>query len=119
MYFFDTVGQWLISVYGHGQQVDEMRELYREWGHWIILIKGMTPIPYKVVTIASGLAGYSLFWFIVLSLITRAVRFFAVAGIFNRFGPSMKPFIEANLGLVTAIMVAFIIGGFVLVKYVV
>lgn len=64
---YDSVGKWLIDAYGYAQGVEQFRALYAEWGAWIILIKGLTPIPYKLVTITSGFAGYNLFWFVVLS----------------------------------------------------
>ena len=73
------VGNWLISIYGYGEGVEAFRAAYAEWGAWIILIKGMTPIPYKIVTIASGFAGYDFFMFVLLSIITRGARFFLEA----------------------------------------
>src|SRR6476469_5152347 len=76
---YDTLGKWLISAYGYGDGVQAFRDAYDKWGAWIILIKGMTPIPYKIVTIASGFAGYNLLAFAVLSLITRGARFFLEA----------------------------------------
>ena len=76
---YDTVGHWLISAYGYGEGVEAFRAAYAKWGAWIILIKGMTPIPYKIVTIASGFAGYNLLYFFVLSCITRGARFFLEA----------------------------------------
>ena len=72
-------GHWLISVYGYGENFEAFREAYAKWGAWIILIKGLTPIPFKIVTIASGFAGYNLLYFIVLSFITRGARFFLEA----------------------------------------
>lgn len=116
---YDTLGHWLISIYGYEDKLEEFRALYGEWGAWIILIKGATPIPYKLVTIASGFAGYSLFWFIVLSLITRGARFFLVAGILNRFGEPIKRFIEEHLGLVSAAFALLIVAGFVVARYVI
>lgn len=116
---YDTVGHWLISLYGYEKGVDEFRRLYAEWGAWIILIKGMTPIPYKIVTIASGFAGYNLFWFVVLSFITRGARFFIVAGILNRYGEPLKAFIEKHLGLVAGAFGALIVAGFVVARYVI
>lgn len=116
---YDTLGHWLISIYGYEDKLEEFRALYAEWGAWIILIKGATPIPYKLVTIASGFASYSLFWFIVLSLITRGARFFLVAGILNRFGEPIKIFIEKHLGLVSAAFALLIVAGFVVARYVI
>jgi membrane protein YqaA with SNARE-associated domain len=113
---FDTVGTWIISLYGYGEKVNDFRALYNEWGAAIILIKGVTPIPYKIVTIASGIAGYSLFWFIMLSVITRGIRFFLVAGILNHFGDGLRHLIERHLTAAAIILVVSIIGGFALVK---
>lgn len=114
---FDSVGQWLIRVYGLGDRLEGFRALYQQYGHWIILIKGMTPIPYKLITIASGLAGYDFFWFVVLSIITRGARFFLLAGILNRYGVPIRRFIENNLTLVGIVFLVTIVGGFYLVKH--
>src|ERR1700740_3296917 len=67
---YDSVGAWLISLYGYGNKLEQFRAAYAEWGAWIILLKGLTPIPYKIVTIASGFAGYNFGLFVVLSIIT-------------------------------------------------
>lgn len=115
---YNTLGQWLIQLYGYGDKMDAFLQSYRDYGHWIILIKGLTPIPYKLVTIASGIAGYDLFMFIVLSLITRAGRFFIVAGVLNKFGGPIKAFIERNLTAVSIGTLVSIAGGFVIAKYV-
>ncbi len=116
VYFWDTIGQWLISVYGGKDKIDSLLALYREYGALLILIKGLTPIPYKFVTIASGIAGYDLFWFVVLSAITRGIRFFAVAGLMNRFGGPISVVMDRHGGLIIAIVLALIVGGFLLVK---
>ena len=73
---YDTVGQWLIQLYGYGDKVEAFRAAYAQYGAWIILLKGLTPIPYKIVTITSGFAGYNFGLFVVLSLITRGMRFY-------------------------------------------
>src|SRR5215470_6462421 len=65
---YDSIGGWIIKLYGYGDRVEQFRAAYAEWGAWIILIKGFTPIPYKLVTITSGFANYNFFWFVVLSL---------------------------------------------------
>ena len=114
---YETLGGWLIRLYGYGDRVEDFLALYRDWGAWIILIKGLTPIPYKLVTIASGFAHYDLIWFILLSILTRGVRFFAVAGVLNLFGPSIRRFIENNLTLVGIVTLISLVGGFVVIKY--
>jgi membrane protein YqaA with SNARE-associated domain len=114
---YDTLGLWLIRLYGYGDKMDAFRALYQEHGHWIILIKGLTPIPFKLITIASGLAGYDLVWFILLSIVTRGARFYLVAGVLNRFGGPLRAFIEKNLTLVGLATVATIVLGFLAVKF--
>ncbi|WP_413990389.1 YqaA family protein [Labrys okinawensis] len=108
---YDTVGTWLINLYGYQHGVEQFRCLYAENGAWIILIKGLTPIPYKIVTITSGFAGYSLFWFVVFSVITRGARFFVLAGILNYFGAPLRAFIEKYLTPVVVGLVIFLIAG--------
>jgi membrane protein YqaA with SNARE-associated domain len=116
-FLYESLGQWLISLYGYADKLEEFRTLYREYGAWIILIKGLTPIPYKLVTIASGLAGYDFVWFVVLSVITRGVRFFMIAGLLKYYGEPIRAFIEKRLELVTIIFFVILVGGFVAVKY--
>ncbi|MFY8115600.1 MAG: YqaA family protein [Rhabdaerophilum sp.] len=114
---YDTLGVWLIRLYGYGDKMDAFRALYQQHGHWIILIKGFTPIPFKLITIASGLAGYDFLMFVLLSAITRGARFFLVAGVMNRFGGPIRRFIEGNLTLVGIVTVVAIIGGFAAAKF--
>jgi len=114
---FDTVGKWLISAYGYGDGIEAFRAAYAEWGAWIILIKGMTPIPFKIVTIASGFAGYNLLAFFVLSIITRGARFFLEAELLRHFGEPIRGFVEKRLTLVTTGFLAAIVGGFLIAKY--
>jgi membrane protein YqaA with SNARE-associated domain len=114
---YDTLGKWLISLYGYGDSVEAFRQAYAEWGAWIILIKGLTPIPYKIVTIASGFAGYDFFMFVVLSCITRGARFFLEAELLRRYGEPIRGFIEKRLTLVTTGFLAAIVGGFLIAKY--
>jgi membrane protein YqaA with SNARE-associated domain len=116
---YDSLGQWLIALYGYGQALDTFRAAYAEWGAWIILIKGLTPIPYKIVTIASGFAGYDFGLFVLLSIVTRGIRFFVLAALLRRFGEPIRHFIETRLELVTAAFAVMIVGGFVVARYVI
>jgi membrane protein YqaA with SNARE-associated domain len=116
VYFWDTIGQWLISLYGGKDKIDSLLALYREYGALLILIKGLTPIPYKFVTIASGIAGYDLFWFVVLSIITRGARFFGVAALLTYFGGPIKAMMDRHGGLIMGVVLVSIVGGFFLVK---
>src|SRR5260221_821920 len=95
---YDSVGHWLISLYGYGDKVEAFRASYAQYGAWIILLKGLTPIPYKIVTITSGFAGYDLGLFILFSIIARGGRFFIVALLMNRFGDVIRAEIEKQLG---------------------
>ncbi|XSG81993.1 MAG: YqaA family protein [Methyloligella sp. ZOD6] len=115
---WDTVGAWLIQAYGYGDSFETFRAAYAEWGAWIILIKGLTPIPYKLVTIASGFAGYDIWAFIVLSLITRGARFFLEAELLRYFGEPIRDFIEKRLTLVTTGFLLAVVGGVLLARYV-
>ena len=89
-FLYDTLGNWLISIYGYGDGVEAFRAAYAEWGAWIILIKGLTPIPFKIVTIASGFAGYDFFMFVLLSTITRGARFFLEAELLRIYGEPIR-----------------------------
>lgn len=117
-FFFETVGQWLIHAYGMADKLDHFNTMYNQYGFWIILLKGLTPIPYKLVTIASGFAHYDLFWFTVASMGARGMRFFAVALLLRIYGDKIKDSIERNLGLSFFILLFFMVIGFVIVKYV-
>ena len=111
---FDSVGQWLIQVYGLGGKVDAFRASYAEWGAIIILLKGLTPIPYKLVTITSGFAGYNIILFVLCSIVARGGRFFVVAILLNRYGDWIRVRIEKHLGLVVAVGAAALVLGFVI-----
>jgi membrane protein YqaA with SNARE-associated domain len=116
-FLYETLGRWLIAVYGLGPQFEEYRALYNVWGLWIILIKGLTPIPYKLVTIASGAAAFDFWVFIAASLVTRAGRCYQVARLLYWLGEPIREFIERRLTLVTTAFVVALVGGFVVVKY--
>jgi membrane protein YqaA with SNARE-associated domain len=108
---YDSLGKFLIDLYGYGDKVETFRAAYAHWGHWIILLKGLTPIPYKVVTITSGFAGYDLFWFIVLSIITRGARFYVLATLLYVWGEPARAFIEKRLGLAAFLFAVVFFGG--------
>jgi membrane protein YqaA with SNARE-associated domain len=117
-FLFETLGDWIIRVYGLGERFDEFRHTWNEWGVWIILVKGLTPIPYKLVTIASGLAGFNLGVFILASILTRGARFFLVAALLRYFGSPIRSFIEQRLTLVTTSFAVAVVLGFVVLRYV-
>jgi membrane protein YqaA with SNARE-associated domain len=95
-------------------KVEAFRASYAEWGSVIILLKGLTPIPYKLVTITSGFAGYNIWLFILCSIIARGGRFFIVAIVLNRYGDVIRAEIEKRLGLWLAAFVILIASGFVI-----
>lgn len=111
---YDSVGQWLMHLYGLTDKVEAFRASYAEWGAWIIIGKGLTPIPYKLVTITSGFAGYNIWLFVLCSVIARGGRFFIVAILLNRYGDAIRTQIEKRLGMWVAIGVAVIVLGFVI-----
>jgi membrane protein YqaA with SNARE-associated domain len=111
---YDSIGQWVIQLYGYGEKVEAFRAAYAEYGAWIILLKGLTPIPYKIVTITSGFAGYNLLAFVLLSLIARGGRFFFVAVLLNRYGTWIREVIEKRLGLWVAIATGTLVIGFII-----
>ena len=110
---YDSVGQWVIQFYGYGDKVEAFRAGYAEYGAWIILLKGLTPIPYKLVTITSGFANYNIWMFIALSIVARGARFDVVAIRMNRYGVWIRETIEKHLGLVVTLALVGLIGGFV------
>lgn len=114
---YDSLGHWLISLYGLGDKVDVFRAGYAKWGAVIILLKGLTPIPYKLVTITSGFAGYNLPLFVLLSIIARGGRFFIVALLMNRYGEAVRAQMEKRLGLWVGLGAAVIVFGFVVVVW--
>ena len=112
---YDTVGQWLIHLYGYGDKVEAFRAAYAQYGALIILLKGLTPIPYKIVTITSGFAGFNIGLFILMSVITRGARFFIEAFLLNRYGPRARGIIEKRLGMWTGLAAVAIVVGFIVV----
>src|SRR5690348_18094670 len=109
---FDSVGHWLIQVYGLGDKVDAFRASYAEWGAVIILLKGLTPIPYKLVTITSGFAGYNLVLFILCSIVARGGRFFVLAVLLNRYGDFIRTELEKRLTTYVVIGAIVLVAGF-------
>ncbi|GAA3875871.1 YqaA family protein [Celeribacter arenosi] len=114
---FETIGRPVLEFYGKDAYFDEFAVKYNEWGAWAVLIAGVTPFPYKVITILSGATSLSLPVFAVASLVARAFRFFVVAALLWKFGDPIRDFIERRLGLVFTAFIILLVGGFVAVKY--
>jgi membrane protein YqaA with SNARE-associated domain len=109
---FEQVGRPVLEFYGQQDQFDRFATTYNEWGAWAVLIAGVTPFPYKIITILSGSTGLNFAVFMVASLIARALRFFVVAALLWKFGPPIRGVIEERLGLVFSLFVAALVGGF-------
>ncbi len=109
---YDTVGQWLIHLYGYGDKITAMRLFYAKWGALAILIKGLTPIPFKLVTIVSGLMGYNFGLFVALATITRGARFFIVAVLMRFYGTQINALLERWFGWFLALLAIAVVGGF-------
>lgn len=113
---FEQLGQPIFDFYGKGDAVAEFNARFNEWGAWAVLIAGVTPFPYKVITIMSGWTGLSLPVFIVSSIVARGLRFFIVAGLLWKFGPPIRSFIERRLGLMFTLFIVLLFGGFYLLR---
>src|SRR5215813_2072851 len=116
-YFFETIGEWVVRTYHMEAGLAAFRAGFEKYGIWIILIKGLTPIPYKLVTIASGAAHFDLFTFVWASIVTRGLRFFLVAALLWKFGEPIRRFIEERLTLITWLFLIALVGGFVAFRY--
>ncbi len=116
-YLLESVGQPVLRFYGKLDKFAEFAKTFNEYGVWILIIKGMTPIPYKLLTITAGATQMNLLAFIGASIIARAMRFYLVAGLLYWFGEPIRTFIEKRLTLVTTVLVVLGVSGFVAVKY--
>ncbi len=114
---FESVGRPVLEFYGKADHFEGFRTRYNEWGAWAVLIAGITPFPFKVITILSGSTGLSLPVFILASIIARGARFFMVALLLWKFGAPIRDFIERRLTLVFTVCVVLLLGGFFLVRY--
>ncbi len=114
---FEAVGRPVLDFYHKADAFDDFALRYNDYGAWAVLIAGVTPFPFKVITIASGATGLSLPVFILASLIARALRFFLVAALLWRFGPPIRDFIERRLGLVFTVFCVLLVGGFAMLRF--
>ena len=114
---FDLIGEPILSFYGKMHAFDDFAARFDQYGVWAVLIAGVTPFPFKVITIASGVLQFQLVPFLISAIIARGLRFFIVAGLLWKFGTPIRDFIEKRLGLVFIVFCVVLIGGFYLVKY--
>ncbi len=118
-FLFESVGRPILEFYKVMDQYHHLKSLFDEWGVWIIIAKGMTPIPYKLVTITAGALNFALIPFMLASIISRSIRFFLVAALIWKFGEPVRTFIEKRLEVVTTVFLVLLVGGFFLIRYLV
>ena len=115
-YFFQLIAEPLLNFYGYLEKFNKFKDLYNEYGAWIVFGAGITPFPYKIITIASGVVHLNLAVFTVASIIARGLRFFLIAWLLYAYGEKMRIFIEKNLGWLSILFLVLLIGGFALLK---
>ncbi len=116
-FLFEAIGEPILKFYAATESFEALRQTYDQWGGWIIIAKGMTPIPYKILTILSGALHQNLLVFAVASVVARAMRFYLVAALIWKFGAPIQAFIEKRLMLMTTLFLVLLIGGFAAIKY--
>lgn len=114
---FDSIGKPILEFYGKMAEFDAFKARFTDYGHWVVLTAGVTPFPYKVITITSGAAGLPFGTFMLWSLIARGLRFFVVAALLWKFGAPIRSFIEQRMGILFTIFIILLIGTFWFVRY--
>jgi membrane protein YqaA with SNARE-associated domain len=115
---FEQIGRPILEFYGKEAYFATFAERYNAWGAWAVLIAGVTPFPYKVITILSGATALNPWIFLVASVVARGIRFFMIAALLWKFGAPIREFIERRLGILFTLFVVLLIGGFVLLRYI-
>lgn len=115
-YFFQLIAEPILNFYHFMDRFNTFKNLYNEYGAWIVFGAGITPFPYKIITIASGVVHLNLAIFTIASIIARGLRFFLIAWLLKTYGGAMKNFIEKNLGWLSVLFLVLLIGGFALFK---
>ena len=113
---YEIIAKPLLEFYGYMEQFTKFENYYHDYGAWIVFGAGITPFPYKIITIASGVVHLDLIVFTVASIIARGIRFYLIAWLLKRYGEPMKTFIEKNLNLLSIIFLLLLIGGFAIIK---
>ena len=117
VFFFELIAEPLLNFYGYLEKFQTFESYYHEYGAWIVFCAGLTPFPYKIITIASGAVHLDLMVFTIASVLARGGRFFVVAWLLKKYGAPMKGFIEKNLGWLSVLFLILLIGGFWILKY--
>lgn len=115
---YDTVAKPILAFYGYADKFEVFKTYYHQWGAWIVFMAGLTPFPYKVITIASGAVGLNIWVFGAASVAARGMRFFFIAWLLKKYGAPIKTFIDKNLGILSILFVVILVGGFALLKYI-
>lgn len=114
---YEGIGQPILAAMGKADAMEQFNARFNDFGFWAVLAAGVTPFPYKVITIMSGWTGMPILTFVATSILARALRFFVLAGLLRTFGAPIRTFIESRLNLLFSVFVVLLIGGFLLVKY--
>ena len=114
---YEVIAKPLLEFYGYMEKFHDFENYYHKYGAWIVFVAGLTPIPYKLITIASGIVRLDLVIFGIASILARGMRFYLIAWLLKRYGEPMKTFIEKNLNLLSIIFVILLIGGFYAIKF--
>ena len=117
VFFFDLIARPILTFYGYMHQFDVFKDYYHEWGAWIVFGAGITPYPYKVITIASGVVHLDFAVFMLASVVARGMRFYLVAWLLKKYGEPMKDYIEKNLGMLSVLFLLLLLGGFACIKF--
>ena len=117
VFLFEEIGRPLLEFYGYGPKFTEFQAKYNDWGAWAVFIAGVTPFPYKVITILSGVTALDLFIFTAASVAARGLRFYIIAGLLWKFGEPIRGFIEKYLGPLFVLFCVLLVGGFVAIKF--
>ena len=116
-FMYEQIGKPILDFYHYSLKLYEFQATYNQWGAWAVFFAGITPFPYKVITILSGMTGLSLPVFIIASIIARGMRFFIIAALLWKYGDAIRAFIERRLGLIFFLLVVLLLVGFVAVKF--
>ena len=117
-FLFTSIGDPILEFYGYQDHFSRFKSVYNDWGAWIVFAGGFTPIPYKVITIASGAVHLNLITFLVASIVSRGMRFFLVSALLWYFGPPVRRIIEKNLNFFAILFFAILLLGFIIIRYV-
>ena len=114
---FESIGRPVLDFYGYADRFDAFALRYNEYGAWAVLFAGLTPFPFKIITILSGATGLNFAVFLISSVIARFAIFFLIAALLWKIGPPIRVFIERRLGLMAALFIILLFGGFIAAKY--